>query len=61
MPKLYEEIKEEFGKPEAARSFLARIGSLGDNLTHGLAKLEASQIDVDKLDEHLRKPIRAPR
>ncbi len=59
MSKLYEEIKEEFSKPEAARSFLAGIGSLGDNLMDGVAKLEASQIDVDKVDQYLRKPIRS--
>jgi hypothetical protein len=59
LDKLYHEFKKEFDKPDLARSFLAGMGSLGDNLTEGLAKLEASQIDVDKLDEHLRKPARA--
>jgi hypothetical protein len=59
LDKLYGEFKKDFDKPDLARSFLAGMGSLGDKLTEGMAKLEASQIDVDKLDEHLRRPARA--
>jgi hypothetical protein len=59
LAELYHQIKVDFDKPDLARSFLAGMGSLGHKLTEGMAKLEANQLDVDKLDEHPRKPARA--
>ena len=56
LAKRFEEIKDEFGNPESAVSFLVGIGSLGYLLTEGLARLSQDKIDVDKL---LRKPARA--
>ncbi len=53
------EIKDEFDEPESARSFIVGLGSFASTLTDGLVKLEESQIDVDELDQHLRKPTRA--
>ncbi len=54
----FDAIKDDFGKPESARSFIVGLGSFASSLTDGLAKLEESQIDVDKLDDLLRKPPR---
>ncbi len=59
MAEHFEEIKDEFGKPESAASFLMKGGLLEHALTKGLDMLKESEIDVDKLDERLRKPTRA--
>ena len=52
----FDQIKDDFSKPGEALSFIMEIGSLAHYLTKGLAKLEESKIDVDKL---LQKPARA--
>jgi hypothetical protein len=59
LPELFEEVKDDFGDPDSARSFIAGRGSFELSVTGGLAKLEASHIDLDNLDPLLRKPTRA--
>jgi hypothetical protein len=58
LAELFEEMKADFDKTESAISFIVGLGSFSTSITEGLAKLEASQIDVDNLDHLLRKPTR---
>ncbi|MGP0067445.1 MAG: DUF3775 domain-containing protein [Isosphaeraceae bacterium] len=55
---LFEEIKGDFDEPESVMSFIVGLGSFARSLMGGLAKLENARIDVDDLDQVLRKPTR---
>jgi hypothetical protein len=59
MDEHFEEIKDDFGKPESAVSYLLNTAMLEHHLMKGLARLNESEIDVDKLDDRLRKPTQA--